>query len=178
MGYAARQYVSRAKAFTLLELLLVVAIITVLLAGSLPRFSGAHERTRLEETAKTALAAARYAHEQAIARRRPIRFGYDLSRHRWQIEQAEDIVGSRFAPIEIGWDSLTWLPRSVRVARLTATSDGIEQAGDVLFGPYRNSPAVDLVLTNPAGAVLARYVGATRFGDIRWIEINADPLAP
>ncbi len=75
-----------AAGYTLLELLLVLAILAGMLSLVPPMFAGAVAGNEPHSAARQVLAALRYAHSRAVASRRPVAFTLDLDRRRYQVD--------------------------------------------------------------------------------------------
>lgn len=76
----------RRQGFTLIELVLVCAVLGILLASSLPRFQQTAERLRLERSAFELTQLLRYARERAIAQGIDVIWRWDEANHRARVE--------------------------------------------------------------------------------------------
>lgn len=158
-----RRPAERVRGFTLLELLLVVCILGVLLAVSLPRFSGTHRNLQLQELAKTLCAQLRFCQEYSAANDVEVRMSYLPAQRRFAVQAATDGGATRFREIPMPWDSILEVPVPVEVERFAATyADGGSETDRVLFRPYGPVPTVDLSLQCGPSRAAARYAGATR----------------
>ena len=79
-----------AFAFTLIELVFVMAILGILLAASAPRFAQTTERLRVERSAFELTQLLRYAHERAVSEGREIVWVWDQGAHRARLEMTQD----------------------------------------------------------------------------------------
>jgi general secretion pathway protein H len=84
MSSAARDRVRRAAGFSLLEVLLVVAILAITSVLAATAMRGGLEGVALRSTAKELAAQLRYTRTQAIASGQPQRFVIDPRAHTWQ----------------------------------------------------------------------------------------------
>lgn len=91
----------RARAFTLIEMLVIVAIIAIVGGAGVGIFAGTSKRLKAEKTARDFLLMARYARIMAIEKQREYRIqidnengGFALSTIEWsdETEQAEETV--------------------------------------------------------------------------------------
>lgn len=73
--------ISRRSAFTLIELLLVLVIIGVLTAVSVPSFVRSMKGNRLKTAARTVAAAGRYARSMAVLHQRPVAVTFQIDGH-------------------------------------------------------------------------------------------------
>lgn len=87
---------SRVRGFTLLEVLLVVALIALAATLSAMVLTGGMDGMRLRSEAKDIAAQLRYTRARAIATGQPQRFAIDPRAHRWQApdERRGDIAES------------------------------------------------------------------------------------
>ena len=104
-----------AFAFTLIELVFVMAILGILLVASAPRFAQITERLRVERSAFELTQLLRYAHERAVSESREIVWVWDQGAHRARLEMTED--GST-QPIRERMAMSARLPGEISVALL------------------------------------------------------------
>ncbi len=101
-----------ASAFTLIELVLVLALIAMLLAAVAPRFNGFGRGQRLNNTVESFLAASRFARAQAIATAMPHRLETDLAEGTYWVSRFE---AQTFQPVDGAWGRPTPLPNDVDI---------------------------------------------------------------
>lgn len=77
-----------ARAFTLIELLLVVAILAVISVMAVPEFVKSTRGNRLRAAARTVVASGRYARSMALMRQAPMGVTFDLDAGRVTVEEA------------------------------------------------------------------------------------------
>lgn len=78
------------RAFTLIELMVVITLIAVLTAVILPEMRGTLEETALRSAARDLVSACQTANSRAVATGRPQQLVLDATAHRFRIETARD----------------------------------------------------------------------------------------
>ena len=81
------------KGFTLIEILLVAAVMAILLATTLPNFQRASQRLQLETAAFHLAQQFRYAHQESVARQEDIVWRWDESEQRSRLYAVTDEAG-------------------------------------------------------------------------------------
>jgi type II secretion system protein H len=75
----------RQRAFTLLEILMVIMIMGILVAITLPRMSGTFGIARLKSTARDLTGILRYARNTAVLREQPCEIRFDMDKGQYQL---------------------------------------------------------------------------------------------
>ena len=151
------------RGFTLVELLLVVCILGVLLATSMPRIAGVHGRLQLRELGKTLGAELRFCQEYAVARGIEVRVTYLPSQQRFRVQAAGDAAANTFQDLVTPWDGVLEMPPAVQVSRFeTVYADGRKETNQAIFEPYGPAPTVAWSLESGQDQVSVRYAGVTR----------------
>jgi len=83
--------VPRRAGFTLMEVMIVAAVMAVLLMASLPRFQHTAERLRIEQRVFEFAQLLRYARERAVAQSRDAFWVWDDDARRAHLEQADEL---------------------------------------------------------------------------------------
>jgi prepilin-type N-terminal cleavage/methylation domain-containing protein len=152
-----------APGFTLLELLLVVCILGVLLATSMPRFAGVHGRLQLRELGKTLGAELRFCQEYSVAKGIEVRVTYLPGQQRFSVQAAADAAASKFQDLVTPWDGVLEIPAAVQVSQFeTLYADGRKETNQAMFDPYGPAPTVAWLLQSGQDQVSVRYAGATQ----------------
>lgn len=107
------------KAFTLIELLLVVLLLGVVVGFSLPNFSHAYERFQLSQSAEDLAYLIRYAQSRAIMKRTTLQLILDsVSQRYWLMQkEASDLKANSskdvFKRIPGRWGHIVRLPEKI-----------------------------------------------------------------
>ncbi|MEM6332665.1 MAG: GspH/FimT family pseudopilin [Planctomycetota bacterium] len=142
------------SAFTLIELMVVIVVIGVLAAITVPRFSGSFERAALRSEAQSLADAMRYARSQAIIQRRVIRLAWlddvhdqrpgDQPGYRLEIQQTDPLATEAFVALNHGAVKPHALAHSVMLHRFAVAGD--PDAKSMLFFPTGLSQAASIQL--------------------------------
>ena len=124
--------------FTLLELVLVTAIILTLVALSTPFFRRTYEDLKLTSSAKTIAYTANFLRERAVFERRDYRLIIDVDNRLCRI-YAEDEEDNTFRPLKERWGRSFKIPDGIEVKADRDTSD---------FSPDGNTDFAAVYLTN------------------------------
>ncbi len=134
------------RGFTILELLVVLAIVSLVMAIALPRLSGTVTTSELRSAARSLAAGMRWARSEAIYTNRPINFQVDVN-------------GRRFGMTQKG--SMRSLPENARVTLFTARSQLLdEDKGYIRFFPDGSSSG---------GRVTLATKRLTQYVDVDWL---------
>jgi len=140
-----RRISSPRRAFTLLELLLVLLLIGVSAATIVPRLNGTLGRWQCRETAQNLEAVLRLGSEWARIRQEPIAFVLSVARGSFGLRLLgnEQELRGQIAP-PVGWQSVG---QGVRITR----TEGLEDRGGdqvLVFWPNGASRAASVILTD------------------------------
>lgn len=132
-------------AFTLIEMILVLVVLAIALAVTVPSLSGWGARGKLRNAAQEFLAATQFARSQAAA---------TAKTHRIEIDAAT----GRYAVSALGEDGTTWSPAFGEFGSPTVPSRGItlavsggENAGAILFYPNGRATPATVSVRDAAG---------------------------
>jgi len=136
----------KTRGVTLLELLVVVALASVLLAVVFPSVGAGLRTLELRSAAQRLAASARYAREQAIHRQRFYELEIDTAAGTISVGDLE-----RSGPAQAGSARSRRsfeLPATVRVERISPEETGSPTRRRFLFSPDGGAPAFEIVLGN------------------------------
>jgi general secretion pathway protein H len=122
----------RAAGFTVLELLVVLAIMASLVALSLPMLRGAPDRLQLQTTARDILGALKSTRAAAIVRNSETTLVFDLEHRSF----SSPVIRASALPQGIEWD-----------LKVAALEPDAASRGRIVFFPDGSSTGADLVLT-------------------------------
>ncbi len=94
---------SRARGFTFVELLIVLILIGIFVAVSLPELKKRFEHALLNQEARTAAQFLRYAQYRAIAEHAPIVFKVEPEKNQYQIRKEEETGKEKDSVIAGEW---------------------------------------------------------------------------
>lgn len=91
------------RAFTVIELLLVVVIIGMMTAIAIPNFVKSLHGNRLRTAARTVVSAGRYARSMAVLRQRVVELRFDLEKQTVSVlDTRRELDRVRLASVELG----------------------------------------------------------------------------
>jgi len=108
------------KGFTLIEILLVLAVLGIVTAMAIPSFTRSFAQLQLRDAANDVAYVMRYAQSRAINTRRPLKLMFDEQLTSYWLEEA--IQESEEGDEEV---SVDYKPVSSRLGRKSAVPDGI-----------------------------------------------------
>ena len=138
------------RAFTLLELMLVAAIILALVALSTPLFRRTYEDLKLTTSAKNIAYTANFCRERAIFERRSYRFIIDIENNLYRIF-VEDEEDNAFKPLREKWGRSFRIPKDIEVETNKTVID---------FSPNGDTNSVIIYLTNKENKTCAVSIEA------------------
>jgi type II secretion system protein H len=156
------------RAFTLIELILVLAILAILVAVAIPSFEGTAKKGGGKECAGQLMALARYAHSQAIADGVSYRLNIDAAGRRYFLTRqgdgpdfvllGEEIGRDHLFPegVTVEWDATYLLQQQQQLSQATGQVQPAVDAGAVPYVEFHPSGRTDpaaLRITDAGGAV-------------------------
>jgi Tfp pilus assembly protein FimT len=141
----------RAKAFTLVEMTVVMILVVILVGMTVPMLAGAAGARRCKEQATALLTAARFAREYAVTRRVPCRMTIDAAGGEATLQkQDQDAAGAEtFVSIGLGWGKPVVLTNGVRFGRVQITpAEGASGGSTVTFRPTGEADAAIIEITD------------------------------
>lgn len=150
------------KGFSLVELLVVMAILSVMLALVAPMVFNSWEKLRFQATVRNLVSGLRYARYQAIATKMQVNFQLDQEEQRYQISfrmPAETAEGDdSWKDFEEGLrrrERTVLLPQGVRLKGLWRPGqDSSSEGGVIVFYPQGNSSGGKIALESSKGREL------------------------
>ncbi len=131
-----KRRVSRHGGFTLLELLVVMAVLALILLVVPPMFSGSLSKAEVGSAAREVAAGLREARSRAIARNREVAFTLDVESRRYRIDDSADARR---------------LPAGPELSLFTARSEQLDEAsGSTRFFPDGSSTGGRVTLDGDA----------------------------
>lgn len=116
--------------FTIVEMVVTVAIVAVLAGMIAPRLSGLLGRSQLREGASRLLVTAQYARDYAATRRVPCRLALDAEQGRYALTcPGEDGQADKFGPVPTSMGRSAALGRGLRFAAVTISTPPGEPEG-------------------------------------------------
>ena len=176
------------RGFTIVEILVVVAIISLLATVTVPRMYGGRSKTRLRGAARRLLVTAQYARDFAITRRCQCRLVFDSDKQRYSLFYQKDPQHdpNEFVPLGTGLGKPQGLGKSLSFARLRiAPRQGLDpdqppkEVGYVTFEPTGQADAAVLEITDGTDVYsvqIAPYTGYAKLTEGTVSELPNDRL--
>ncbi len=142
------------RAFTLIELMVVVAVVGVLAGLAVSSFHGSSSKATLDEAAHGLHVAVRYAHQYAVTRQRVCRVvlieaGRDQEPgYRLEVETTDPDVDDAYTVLRSGVTRPTDLPARVRFAQVLIEGSEGSEGRVVTFQPTGEADSSVIQLTD------------------------------
>jgi type II secretion system protein H len=122
------------RSFTLVELLVVLAVIVIVAGIAVPRIAGSLESRQLKEATASLVHTARTTRALAMAQQRTYTMKIDVNRGGWSIRQ-ENGGKEKKGPVRMSWLKGGRLPKGVRVVKFKTPESSEGKEGEIMFGP-------------------------------------------
>ncbi len=134
------------RAFTLVEVTVVLAIVVVLAAMIVPRYAGSLATAELKDSARQLQLSAQHARQYAVTHQRPCRIRLDVAANQYTLECQDPEGQGRFVPVATPSKPVA-LGKSVKFGRLRIESDQQDEPM-VVFSPSGQAQAAVLEVTD------------------------------
>jgi type II secretion system protein H len=154
--YVTHRRPRRSRAVTFLELMIVLVILGIVLAVSLPSLKTTYQRGQLSSAAREIVALLRVARAEAIFREHPIEVRFDLAGDRYRLDLLEPDTDKhhrynepRISEIE----QIRYLPRDVSFAEISTEAEATDKpnVAKVVFFPNGSATGASIILENVRG---------------------------
>ncbi len=167
----------RNKGFTLLELMLVVVIMGIMVAASLPVFSGVFAGTRLRTATSSLASTINFAGRLAVTERLCCRVNCDLKEGSYWLTVEKDPVSSpgAYSKLEGHLGRVRLLPQGIKIKQFS-TPRGVSGDGEdyILVSPNGKMEKVLLYLGNEKGETYTISISKT-FGRVKTFDYEYQP---
>lgn len=178
---------SARRAFTIIELTVVIVVIVIVAGLAAPQMLGAFGAAQLRDAARKLNTAARYAHDFATTRRRACRIVFDDDGRTWQLQmQSKPTTDpALFEPMQIGPIKPTKLPDNVKLKSLNVDIGDRALPGRhnraIVFTPSGTADAAIIQLTDGKrtwSLVISSLNGRARLvdGEVNELPIEREDL--
>jgi type IV fimbrial biogenesis protein FimU len=143
----------RRTGVTLLEILIVISILCVLLAISIPSMKVVHQRNQLHISAREVVALLKYARGEAVLGEKEVEVRFDVPGDRYRLDLREsgegEYVRERDRVLKSS-ERIRHLPRTVHFLEITSEAEADEKAGiaRIIFYPNGSATAATIILGN------------------------------
>lgn len=144
----------RRRAFTLIELMVVVIVIAVLSGMAITSFGGSLNKTRLAESAQRLHTVVRYAHRYALTHRCVCRITFktddpdDGPGYKMEVESTDPDATDTFTVIQSGVGKPVKLTGKLRFAKVLIENGDLGQQYVITFQPTGEANAAAIQLTD------------------------------
>ena len=173
----------RAAAFTMIEVMVVLVLVTLLATMIVPRMAGSSQSAQLRESAQRLLQAARYARGYAVSHRCQCRLLIDTAQNRYALEYQPDPEHrpDQYAPLDRGTRAGRKLGPGVRfeMVRIYHTERRETESKVVTFEPTGQADAATIQVGNQRrtySLLISPSTGRAHLADERVEEPPADRI--
>ena len=161
------EYRRKRTGITLLEILIVVSILLIMLAFSIPSMKGLHQRNQLHTSAREVVALLKYARGEAVLGEKQVEMRFDVPGDRYRLDLREQDKDAR------RWDreqtrktveKTRYLPLKIHFLEITTQAEADEKPGiaGIMFYPNGSATAATIVMQSERGRTMTIEVaGAT-----------------
>jgi len=167
--------------FTIVELIVVIAIITALSTLIVPRMYTSGGSTRLDTAAVRLVAAAHYARDYAVTRRVPCKLVIDAAEHRYVLacpDEEADKAG-QFKSMRTGIGKAEYLGAGVEFSKVwikrRADERVQETVSEITFQPTGGADAAVVEITNGKGVYSMLVAAGTARAELVKGVVNEMP---
>ncbi len=163
--------------FTLIELMLVVAIMGIMVAGAIPSFSGLFAETRLKTAAGSLASTINFAGRLAVTERLRCRVNCDLEKGRYWLSVEKDPVDSpkTYSKLEDSLGRVRLLPQGINIKQM-CTPRGVSEKGEdyITASPNGKVERGFLHLINEKGEIYTILISKT-FSRVKTFDYEYQP---
>ena len=189
--YRNNMFGKKEAGFTLVELAVALAIMTLLMAVAIPSFIQGQPRHRLKKAARDMVSAMQNARLKAVSENTSYRITFNVGANTYQITSigADGVWGTADDPAEpavnlanygsgiqfgfgnaaADWNNNALAPASQR-ATLTYTNQGLSDAGSIFITNQDNQLCYAISTTIAGGKRLRKYNGVLPFNVNNWTD--------
>lgn len=152
---------------TLLEILIVISILSILLAFSIPSMKGLHRRNQLHTSAHEIAALLRYARGEAVLGEKQVEVRFDVPGDRYRLDLREMDKNTRRRERRQARrtvEKIRHLPVTIHFVEITTEAEVDEKSGiaRIVFYPNGSASVATVVLESERGrAMTIEVAGAT-----------------
>jgi len=161
------EYRREQTGITLLEILVVMMILAVMLAFSIPSMKGFHQRNQLHTSAREVVALLKYARGEAVLGEKQVEVRFDVPGDRYRLDLLEQDESARRRDREQTLktvEKIRYLPLRIHFLEITTQAEADEKSGiaRMLFYPNGSATAATIVMESERGRTMTIEVaGAT-----------------
>jgi len=161
------EYRRKRTGITLLEILIVMTILLIMLAFSIPSMKGLHQRNQLHTSAREVVALLKYARGEAVLGEKQVEVRFDVPGDRYRLDLREQDESARRRDREQTRktvEKIRYLPLKIHFLEITTQAEADEKSGiaGILFYPNGSATAATIVMQSERGRTMTIEVaGAT-----------------
>ncbi|MCB2154237.1 type II secretion system GspH family protein [bacterium] len=152
---------TRDRAMTMIELMLVVTILGILMAVTLPKMSGTNRRAALQTTARDIAKLSAYARQSAISMQADTKLVFDKEQNQWWLELPEDEDNWRRREAKSDEESVHTLNPRILFHEFSRSGEEIhDDPVEVSFRPNGSSTGLVILLATDKNATMTVEIEA------------------